>query len=186
MNKEIIIDGVNVAECMHFDKVSYSFGNTYYCMCDGNMSYICQENSNCYYKQLKRKEEECEAYKMEAEEGIEINAELKVALKEISFENQKFCYQIEEQTKQLDQLKADNLSLKRGIEIAKESDKYLASKLKTENDNYKKALQEIREIQKDCDGCNGDCCYCYSGSGWIFKLSDEVLKGNFEVLNERN
>ena len=62
-DKEIIIDGVNVAECMHFDKVSYSFGNTYYCMCDGNMSDICQENSNCYYKQLKRKEQECEEWK---------------------------------------------------------------------------------------------------------------------------
>lgn len=56
--------------------------------------------------------------------------------------------------------------------------------LKVELEKYKQALEEIREIQKDCEGCKGDCCYCYSGSGWIFKLSDEVLKGNFEVLDE--
>lgn len=49
---------------------------------------------------------------------------------------------------------------------------------------YEQALEEIREIQNDCDGCNGDCVYCYSGSGWVFKLADEVLKGNFEVLDE--
>lgn len=58
------------------------------------------------------------------------------------------------------------------------------AELKAENERYKQALEEIREIQKDCEGCMGDCCYCYSGSGWIFKLSDEVLKGNFEVLDE--
>ena len=58
-----MIDGVDVAECFHFDKDDYANKNTSYCMCDGNMSDICQENPNCYYKQLKQKEEECEMLK---------------------------------------------------------------------------------------------------------------------------
>ena len=66
MTKEpIMIDDVDVSECFHFDK-GYNHDNTY-CMCDGNMSNLCQENPNCYYKQLKHKEEECEELRDELE-----------------------------------------------------------------------------------------------------------------------
>ena len=148
----IIIDGVNVEECGHFNygegynqeteesvegaceciTAHDSYGEfMYYGICKGR---------NCYYKQLKRKEEECERLDNEAQNLFTEKTNLEIEL----------------------------------------------TQLKAENERYKQALEEIREIQKDCDGCNGDCVYCYSGSGWIFKLADEVLKGNFEVLDERN
>lgn len=61
-DKEIIIDGVNFAGCMHYDKP--------YC----DQSYLgeggllkntpnpkkCEGRKNCYYKQLQRKTQECE------------------------------------------------------------------------------------------------------------------------------
>ena len=51
-DKQIIIDGVDVAGCVRLqdDKIS----------CD--LSGECKGWGNCYYKQLKRKEQECEKY----------------------------------------------------------------------------------------------------------------------------
>ena len=56
-DKQIIIDGVDVSECSYFnctdehycDECSSEFGCA-----------ICDERTICYYKQLKRKEQECE------------------------------------------------------------------------------------------------------------------------------
>jgi tRNA nucleotidyltransferase/poly(A) polymerase len=49
-DKQIIIDGVDVSGCEHYDEV-----------CLGNHHYKwCKDNDNCYYKQLKSKEQECE------------------------------------------------------------------------------------------------------------------------------
>ena len=103
-DKQIIIDGVDVSGCRYYDD------RDGYCdACkddiDGDSFTKCMYEDDCYYKQLKRKEQECEelkeekaytdmaceqfeqqldqlkeqleAYKMEAEEGKEINAEIK-------------------------------------------------------------------------------------------------------------
>ena len=58
-DKEIIIDGVDVSECetlTYKDSVKPMCGNTGIC---------CRGRKNCYYKQLKRKEQECEESKDE-------------------------------------------------------------------------------------------------------------------------
>lgn len=59
--KEIIIDGIDVSRCSNYDHGSYLECNVYYCPCD--------EVPNCYYKQLKRKEQElrniCKAFDIE-------------------------------------------------------------------------------------------------------------------------
>lgn len=48
-DKEIIIDGVDVSECKYLPYCEDKQGN-------------CGNNPNCYFKQLKRKEQECEKY----------------------------------------------------------------------------------------------------------------------------
>lgn len=53
IDKEIIIDGVNVAGCKfrcYIDR----------CMAHSCTTKYCKEYSNCYYKQLQCKEQECE------------------------------------------------------------------------------------------------------------------------------
>ena len=50
MSKEIIIDGVDVSGCEYYDKNKPSLT----CTCE---EYSCSECYNCYYKQLKRKEQ---------------------------------------------------------------------------------------------------------------------------------
>ena len=64
-NKEIIIDGVDVSGCEYYNKYDKTCREV-----NGNYDTdICEfdkcENSNCYYKQLKRKEQECEELKEE-------------------------------------------------------------------------------------------------------------------------
>ena len=62
--KEIIIDGVDVSKCGH-----YHYGKCEINYDEWNNEIIryneCQNNPNCYFKQLKRKEQECEKLKEE-------------------------------------------------------------------------------------------------------------------------
>lgn len=50
VNKEIIIDGVDVSNCVYLPYCEDKQGN-------------CGNNPNCYYKQLQRKIIECDKYK---------------------------------------------------------------------------------------------------------------------------
>ena len=71
MSKEIIIDGVNVAECEYYvDTLKYPDnlnGGYYiqhcYCSLQGDSYCICNKNKNCYYKQLQRLKQENEELK---------------------------------------------------------------------------------------------------------------------------
>lgn len=81
-NKQIIIDGVNVSKCEFYDKdkgycltlkmnpkgfknPSCFSGDFQECIQDSKTCpyTFCHNNPNCYYKQLKRKEQECEKLK---------------------------------------------------------------------------------------------------------------------------
>lgn len=60
MTKEpIMIDDVDVAECEHKIKVYKDY------KCEIHNLEQCSDFPNCYYKQLKRKEQECEKLKYE-------------------------------------------------------------------------------------------------------------------------
>ena len=54
-DKEIIIDGVDVSGCHNYD-------SNQYWNCEPSCCH-CEELPNCYFKQLKRKEQECEELK---------------------------------------------------------------------------------------------------------------------------
>lgn len=62
--KEIIIDGVNVAGCKYLNKV---VNEEPYCNIDEEHLYTCSSDENCYYKQLKRLEQENATYKANAD-----------------------------------------------------------------------------------------------------------------------
>ena len=83
-NKEIIIDGTDVSECKHF-KIGTCLAD--YLLTDMNFSEAkCELCKNCYYKQLKRKEQECEELKKQ----IEIfTRQLEKANKEVIKEKEK-------------------------------------------------------------------------------------------------
>lgn len=57
--EQIIIDGVDVSGCKYFNRFRNICHNKNLC-CD------CEKNQGCYYKQLQRKEQECEVLKSES------------------------------------------------------------------------------------------------------------------------
>ena len=85
MSKEIIIDGVDVSECKHFDSYYKECKAEYYTRygyeivkCDS-----CKDNSNCYYKQLKRKEQECNKLYIQLKADEEYHKEEENTLRKI-------------------------------------------------------------------------------------------------------
>ena len=68
-DKQIIIDGVDVSGCKYWKG---------YCriasLCD-YPGHLCEVTPNCYYKQLKHKEQECEELKAEAKKQKDIAKE---------------------------------------------------------------------------------------------------------------
>lgn len=69
-DKEIIIDGVDVSECEKLgetiDGITCGLGKRIRFVNEIITKHnLCKNNPNCYYKQLKRKEQECERLKKE-------------------------------------------------------------------------------------------------------------------------
>ena len=64
-DKQIIIDGVDVNKCKYFDCDSKECKAEYYVRHGYEIVEYdsCRENPNCYYKQHKHKEQECEEMK---------------------------------------------------------------------------------------------------------------------------
>lgn len=73
-DEEIIIDGVDVSECVSFDKLN---GLNICCYDDTREDKIpfanfCIENKDCYFKQLKRKEQALDEIEKIAKNDIEL------------------------------------------------------------------------------------------------------------------
>lgn len=62
---EEIINGVNVFECQYYNGV---LGEQGYCDIDQEHLYLCSSDENCYFKQLKRLEQENKELKRENEQ----------------------------------------------------------------------------------------------------------------------
>ena len=71
------INDVDVSECEHLTEIEGCWLSTCdYLKYKGNITNkLCKYNSNCYYKQLKRKEQECDELKKEIKKQKEIAKE---------------------------------------------------------------------------------------------------------------
>ena len=149
-DKQIIIDGCDVSKCIYFQQEDdeYTCGAE---ECNGAIV-ACRACDNCYYKQLKRSEAQCEAMFVshtDLEKKYKAKEQECERLKEYLAEESKLAhkvYQEEADTfftllkaeKQLDQLKAENEHLSEKEEEAKH---YLEEAKK-----FKNCLTEIKEI----------------------------------------
>lgn len=69
-DKQIIIDGVDVSECEHYEDLNcFAYRDS----CGYPLD--CKDNPSCYYKQLKHKHQECEKVKQTLIEIKEIAEE---------------------------------------------------------------------------------------------------------------
>lgn len=159
MNEEIIIiNGVNVAECEKLgetiDGITCGLGKRIRFANEIITKHnLCEDNPNCYYKQLKRLQAENEAYK----NSIIANHDRAIGkrLEEVLDENERLK---EEITKH----KANNLELLKYADEDKSDIDRLEQLYQDEHcDNLqlRKALEEIREIVKTCINNEQDGCY---------------------------
>ena len=182
MTNKIIIDGVDVIDCKHYQykkpedyEMRYpNSGDCYIGLCAylfncqgliDDFEKHCIDNPNCYYKQLKRKEQECEKLK------VKLNPKLKnvhcvyfegqtgqCRAKEFTRCNPINCklYTIDELSTIVD-LQNRNTKLKKECEELKTQlkqvkylyevqDEKLIDELATENKQYKQVLDEIEEF----------------------------------------
>lgn len=129
MTKEIIIDGCNVAECEYLqeDYTRYDLcGNEHeeHNKCEIMTAYEdlineCQDNHNCYFKQLQRLKKELEIKEKQSEHFMIGSGEVLDKLKKENEELKKRCEELDKMT---------------GIFSARLADK------------YKQALEEIKSL----------------------------------------
>ena len=112
-NKEIIIDGTDVSECKHF-KIGTCLAD--YLLTDMNFSEAkCELCKNCYYKQLKRKEQECEEINLKNErlvvEKYTMNEEI-LKFKQALDEIERFCKDVCDSCKKFTPNRQSDISCK--------------------------------------------------------------------------
>ena len=158
-NKEIYIDGVDVSGCEYF-RVTLPSGclGGYRCNCDSinTMSFNCEEN-NCIYKQLKRKEQECE----ELEEIIQLQNKMQMEV----------C---EEKNKELDQLKAEIETLKQ----------YKASKqasYESMQREWNNAVNENRELKAENENWQKEYWKLEQGNDFLAETNSRLKQTLTEI-----
>ena len=164
-NEQIIIHDVNVAECEY-----HSFNKFGHILCDlennpivRSQGRLCEQNPICPYKvrydliqKLKRKEQECEEWKHQAELGSDTTD---ILTKQLEEKEQGIDECREKFHKQFNQLKAENEELREKIKAYDEV--YSNHDVLNERNNYKQALQEIKRLVKK-DYCSEieSCEFC--------------------------
>lgn len=136
MTEEIIIDGVNVAGCCQLIEEPF-----YPCGLGGE----CKGWENCYYKQLKRLEQERDKLKTELHSKVEFIQEQRTIINEYAKEIEiyKQC-QGKRASKREEELKQENKELKEMYRLSCLKCEY--KNTKADVDKYRSALEEIREI----------------------------------------
>lgn len=153
---KIIIDGIDVSKCEYYGKCST------YCCIDEE---LCSGNSNCYFKQLKRKEQEYEDYKIANAELEKENDELQNKLQAKEQECEKLIKEKSEIKKYLGI--SDKTIIQRLEELQEFKDELTISEY-----NYKQALDEIEEF-----------CIVYSNNHDAYET---VYKHILDIINKAN
>lgn len=119
-DKQIIIDGIDVSGCSYGEIEKSIFK----CSCEYNVrsaSMFCKDNPNCYYKQYKLKEQECEELKRGYAELTETVSpymdDFTGYNEELGGFDLALC--VKELMEQLDQLKAENERLEKKLKEVK-------------------------------------------------------------------
>ena len=176
MTDKQIIDGVDVSKCKYIDIENFE-KPICHCISQRNECEMpCEYNKDCHYKQLKRKEQECEELKKELHQifkekdglhliidrlleasGYDTNTASAEDFEDV-YENMRY------EKQQLDQLKIDKDELEKELRqkkmtILMNNDHYF--EVGQTNKKLKQTLQEIKDIAEeniriaDLEGLNG-------------------------------
>lgn len=166
-DKQVIIDGIDVSGC---DFLGVKFATNRMCAC--SMIDFCNEEPNCYYKQLKRTESKLACKEQECEEW---QAELADKASELHFIEEK----IKPFMKRPDDLDCYNLEW---IVVAFVDE---FNQLKVENEELKKQVNDLLhkpEIQNKILWKIDNEALLGSKDAWIYKL-EKTLTEIKEIAN---
>ena len=180
MTEEIIIDGVNVAGC--YWKCKDGDCAMYYAdlSADNNeleFGFNCEDNTDCYFKQLKRLKQEnaeLQAYKDVNEDFKKAWDELNKKYNEVlslakqNADSNEYCLQ---------ELEKENEKLRKENERLAETPQWRQIKNMANNNNYRKALEEIRHFagQRFTNGLNAEADHYNKDMQAIEDRINEVL-----------
>ena len=174
-DKQIIIDGVDVSRCSYGEIEKSIFK----CSCEYNIrsaSMFCKDNPNCYYKQLKHKEQECETLASQLDFEVQKKECLEQECERWKSNFNGKVSAIEELLQQLDKLKAENKELKKKLRELELKNTTFQNRYQQldgatiELNRYRKALEEIENIiQKQ-------------GSETILTFPDLPKEGNYKFV----
>lgn len=115
-DKQIVINDVDVSKCSYFNNTDKSYCEE---CCSEFGCAICNDRPNCYYKQLKRKEQECEKLYIQLKTDEEYHKEEENTLRKI----------IKNKEERNIELYKENKKYKQAIDMIKEYCKLYESKL---------------------------------------------------------
>ena len=169
-DKQIIIDGVDVSGCEDY-KCDGTCANSAYHLFNFETKYANCQNPNCYYKQLKRKEQECEKLKTQYNCYACGTCNGKEDYRNLEKHHIGLRKSFDELHKQLDQLKAENKELKEELEELKEENEYNEANAI----EFKQTLTEIKEIAERGLNCSQCSCGAKADLDLILQKINEVM-----------
>ena len=154
-DKQIIIDGVDVSGCEHLYKEIDCLAHIDFSeCCEGyNPSYGYCPNTDCYYKQLKAKEQECEELKEDEKSLLNV-------IDHLQKQKNEWEEKYNDLGQDFDQLKAKNIKISKTLteikEIAKQeidSKEFMIVQcmLNGNVDNKNKVLKQILQEISECE-----------------------------------
>lgn len=188
MTNKTIINGIDVSKCKFYQ----SLGRHIFCFCtdlrNGNMPFgiHCENYKDCYFKQLKRKEQEYERLKRDyfkqnkwLQEQKQEYENYKIANAELEKENDELQNKLQAKDQECEKLIKEKSEIKKYLGI---SDKTIIQRLeelqefkdelKISEYNYKQALDEIEEF-----------CIVYSNNHDAYET---VYKHILDIINKAN
>ena len=187
-DNQIIINGVDVVGCKYFNRFRSICHNKNLC-CD------CEKNQDCYFKQLKRKEQECKKLNNKIIDMNSIIEDAAINLGNKDFTLYDLPFEIKKLSQECENLKAEEKYLKQccqkaGEELAKHSFEYdgkeknlvvQAIELNEKYEKLKKALEEIEEVIDSifdrCPWRKTDSCMP------VYNVCEELIK-TLDIINK--
>ena len=151
-DKQIIIDEIDVSGCKHYKNRTCIAD---YCLTDMPFGEAkCELNPNCYYKQLKRKEQECEELKRQrqADKGLitstgKMNYQLIQEYDKLKSENKHLNDLLNQALKELEKTRETLTEIK---EIAEKIANYY------DGDEYELMRKDANQILQKISECEGN------------------------------
>ena len=167
--EQIIIDGVDVSKCKYYALQKHydieSDGLWKVCYSKDCKYSICANNYDCYYKQFKRKEQECKKLNNKIIDMNSIIEDAAINLGNKDFTLYDLPFEIKKLSSECENLKAEEKYLKQccqkaGEELAKHSFEYdgkeknLVVQAIELNEKYNKLQKALKEIEEYCEEQN--------------------------------